>query len=347
MIKLLIVDDSALMRKLLEKIFNETGEFDLRIARSGEEALEEIARDRPDVVTLDINMPGMGGLACLDRIMIEHPTPVVMVSSLTAEGERMTLEALRCGAVDFVTKPGRAISLEIDTLRVQLLEKVRAASRARLRGTHRLKERVRHRIGAPPARRESEPGEGLVLVGTSTGGPPALELLLQNLPEGFRWPVVVAQHMPAGFTAALARRLDGLCAMTVVELDEPVVLRPGHAYIGKGDADIVIGRTAGALTGMSMAADRLYPWHPSTDRLVSSAMAACAPRRLIGVLMTGMGNDGAQAMTLLRAAGGRTIAEAEETAVIWGMPGELVKAGGAGWVLPLPKIAPLLRSLAG
>ena len=347
MIKLLIVDDSALMRKLLEKIFNEAGDFGLRIARSGEEALAEIARERPDVVTLDINMPGMGGLACLDRIMIEHPCPVVMVSSLTAEGERMTLEALRRGAVDFVTKPAGAISLEIDTLSAQLLEKVRAASRARLRGSLRLQERVRHRIGAEPARRKAAPGEGLVLVGTSTGGPPALEMLLQALPAGFRWPVVVAQHMPAGFTAALARRLDGLCAITVVELDEPVVLLPGHAYIGKGDADIVIGRTAGALTGMSTAADRLYPWHPSTDRLVRSALAACAPSRLIGVLMTGMGNDGAQAMAQLYAEGGRTIAEAEETAVVWGMPGELVKAGGAGWVLPMPEIAPLLKTLAG
>jgi two-component system, chemotaxis family, protein-glutamate methylesterase/glutaminase len=347
-IKLLVVDDSALMRKLLEKIFAAEGDFELRFARGGEEALAEIARARPDVVTLDINMPDMDGLACLDRIMIEHPCPVVMVSSFSASGGQLTLEALRRGAVDFVAKPAGAISLEIDTLRVQLLEKVRAASRAKLRGTHRLQERVRHRIGAaaPLRRRRADAGEGLVLVGTSTGGPPALEALLQPLPEEFRWPVVVAQHMPAGFTAALARRLDGICAVTVTELDEQVVLRPGNIYIGKGDADIVINRTAGGLTGMSVAADRSYPWHPSADRLVRSAMLACEPHQLIGVLMTGMGSDGAQAMVRLHQAGGRTIAEAEETAVVWGMPGELVNAGGADWVLPLPEIAPLLRRLA-
>jgi two-component system, chemotaxis family, protein-glutamate methylesterase/glutaminase len=348
-IKLLIVDDSALMRKLLEKIFMAEGDFDLRFARGGEEALAEIARERPDVVTLDINMPDMDGLACLDRIMIEHPCPVVMVSSFSARGGQLTLEALRRGAVDFVAKPAGAISLEIDTLRVQLLEKVRAASRAKLRGTHRLQERIRHRLGAvaPLRRRGAEAGDGLVLVGTSTGGPPALEALLQPLPAGFRWPVVVAQHMPAGFTGALARRLDGICAVSVIELDEQVVLRPGNIYIGKGDADVVINRTAGGLTGMSVTADRNYPWHPSADRLVRSAMLACEPRQLIGVLMTGMGSDGAQAMAGLHRAGGRTIAEAEETAVVWGMPGELVNAGGADWVLPLPEIAPLLRRLVG
>jgi two-component system chemotaxis response regulator CheB len=348
-IKLLVVDDSALMRKLLDKIFAAEGDFDLRFARSGAEALAEIARDRPDVVTLDINMPDMDGLACLDRIMIEHPCPVVMVSSFSASGGQLTLEALRRGAIDFVAKPAGAISLEIDTLRLQLLEKVRAASRAKLRNTHRLQERVRHRMGtaAPLRRRGVAAGEGLVLVGTSTGGPPALEALLLPLPEGFRWPVVVAQHMPAGFTAALARRLDGICAVTVIELDEQVVLRPGNIYIGKGDADIVINSTPGGFMGMSVAADRNYPWHPSTDRLVRSAMAACDPRQLVGVLMTGMGNDGAQAMTQLHQAGGRTIAEAEETAVVWGMPGELVKAGGAGWVVALHEITPLLRRLVG
>jgi two-component system chemotaxis response regulator CheB len=350
-IDLLIVDDSALMRKLLEKIFAGEGDFTLRFARGGVAALQEIARARPDVVTLDINMPDMDGLTCLDRIMVEMPCPVVMVAGRTADAATLALEALRRGAVDFVAKPAGPISLEIDGLSAQLIAKVRAASKARLRGSLRLTERVRHRIGAPSAslRRKAAPGEGLVLIGTSTGGPPALETVLTQLPGDFRWPIVVAQHMPAAFTKAFARRLDQLCELTVLELDAQVVLRPGHAYIAKGEADAVIGRSAGAgeLTGMSIAADRDYPWHPSADRLVRSAMAVCPPGGMIGVLMTGMGNDGAAAMAALHEAGGRAIAEAEQSAVVWGMPGELVKAGGADWVVPLSGIGPLLRRLAG
>jgi len=222
-----------------------------------------------------------------------------------------------------------------------------------------LKERVRHRIsgGASALRRRPEDrgahgapvrasGEGLVLVGTSTGGPPALEALLKPLPADFAWPIVVAQHMPATFTGALARRLDALVALSVVEVVRPVQLQAGCVYIGKGDADIVIARRPAGLVVLPTRSDMNYPWHPSTERLVVSAMEHVAPRQIIGVLMTGMGNDGAGAMASLHARGGRTIAESEETAVVWGMPGELVAAGGADWVLPLPQIAGWLRKLA-
>ena len=357
MIKVLVVDDSALMRKLLGRIFSAEADFEVQFARNGLEALELLAAFRPDVVTLDIHMPQMDGLACLDRIMIEHPCPVVMVSSLTAEGAEVTLQALRLGAIDFVAKPEGAISLHIDELSDELLTKVRAASTARIRSSARLKERVRHRIGrdAPAipsehGRREPrEPrravGEGLVLVGTSTGGPPALEALLTALPADFRWPIVVAQHMPASFTGALARRLDGVSALSVVEVLRTLQLQPGCVYIGKGDADLAIDRRASGLVVMPVRSRADYPWHPSTDRLVRSAMDHVSPAQLVGVLMTGMGSDGAEAMTLLHARGGRTIAEAEETAVVWGMPGELVAAGGADWVLPLPEIARWLAKL--
>ena len=195
MTKVLVVDDSALMRKLLGRIFSKEADFEVQFARNGLEALELLAAFRPDVVTLDIHMPQMDGLACLDRIMIERPCPVVMVSSLTAEGADVTLQALRLGAIDFVAKPEGAISLHIDDLTDELINKVRAASTARIRSSARLKERVRHRIGrdSPGIRlKEGHPehgrrdgreprraaGEGLVLVGTSTGGPPALEALL-------------------------------------------------------------------------------------------------------------------------------------------------------------------------
>ena len=181
-------------------------------------------------------------------------------------------------------------------------------------------------------------------MGTSTGGPPALEALLAPLPADFPWPIVVAQHMPATFTGPLARRLDGLCALTVSEVTQPTPLKAGHVYIGRGDADVIISRRAAGLVAMP-APPQAYPWHPSTERLVRSAMELIPPGQLIGVLMTGMGNDGSKAMADLHGLGGKTIAEAEETAVVWGMPGELVKAGGADWIEPLPRIASRLRSL--
>jgi two-component system chemotaxis response regulator CheB len=188
-------------------------------------------------------------------------------------------------------------------------------------------------------------GEGLVLVGISTGGPPALETLLMALPQTFPWPILIAQHMPAGFTGAFARRLNGICALDVLEAARAMVMRPGSVYIGRGDADIVVTRRPAGLTVMAVPAKATYPWHPSADRLVRSALEHVPAKQLVGVLMTGMGTDGAEAMAELRVKGGKTIAEAEETAVVWGMPGELVKAGGADWILPLPRIADRLRKL--
>jgi two-component system, chemotaxis family, protein-glutamate methylesterase/glutaminase len=185
----------------------------------------------------------------------------------------------------------------------------------------------------------------MVLVGTSTGGPPALEALLVALPDTFPWPILVAQHMPAGFTGPLAKRLDGICALNVVEASRAMPIQPGCVYIGRGDADIVVSRRAAGLVVTAAPARRTYLWHPSTDRLVRTAMEHMPASQLIGVLMTGMGDDGADAMTELRAKGGRTIAEAEETAIVWGMPGELVRKGGADWVLPLPRIARRLEAL--
>ena len=356
MIKVLVVDDSALARKLFGGVLASEVDFEVAFARNGVEALEQLEAFAPDVITLDVNMPMMDGLACLDRIMVERPCPVVMVSSLTAEGAEATLEALRLGAVDFVPKPEGAVSLRMAEFAPKLVLKVRAAASAKLRASRRLQDRVRHRIGgAPPALRPpsrampptnaAKRAGGLVVLGTSTGGPPALESVLASLPADFPWPIVIAQHMPATFTGPLARRLDTLCAIDVVEVVRAVTLQPGCAYIGRGDADVVIARRGAGLVAMAAPSHPDHPWHPSTDRLVRSAMEHVSADRLVGVLMTGMGNDGAAAMTELHTRGGRTIAESEESAVIWGMPGELVKAKGADWVLPLPKIAERLQKL--
>ena len=353
MIKVLVVDDSALMRKLLGKIFSSEADFTVEFAANGLDAIASAKTFLPDVVTLDIHMPKMDGLACLDRLMVERPTPVVMVSSLTEADADATLEAFRLGAVDFVAKPQGAVSLYIDELAPELVRKVRAAAGARIRSSLRLSERVRHRIGGPqvsrprpiPATDGPVEGKGVVLVGISTGGPPALEILLTELPGDFSWPLVIAQHMPATFTGPLANRLNGCSRLTVLEVREPVLLEKGCAYIAQGGADIVLTRRPVGLVAMPVAAEQGYPWHPSVDRLVRSALDHVPARQLLGVLMTGMGNDGAAAMARMRAEGGRTIAEAEESAVVWGMPGELVAADGADWIVPLSGIAGRLRKL--
>jgi two-component system chemotaxis response regulator CheB len=366
-IKLLIVDDSALMRKVLEGMFREEGGFDIRLARDGAEALDLVRSFDPNVVTLDVQMPGMDGLTCLGRIMLEMPRPVVMISSLTEEGAEATLEAMELGALDFVAKPSGTVSLAIDQLRPLLVEKVRGAAQARIRRTLRLTERIRHQLGTMPRRGESavprravppksglpaaraarpartlqQAGQepGLVLIGTSTGGPVALDIVLPQLPADFPWPVMVAQHMPANFTGPFARRLDRQCALQVVEVSSPMLLRSGTVYIGRGDADLVVARRAAGASAMSVPAQRDYPWHPSVERLVNSALEHYDASRLVGVLLTGMGRDGSDAMTRLREQGGGTVAEAESTATVWGMPGELVKNGGAEFVRPIDNVA--------
>jgi two-component system chemotaxis response regulator CheB len=359
-IRLLIADDSALMRKLLEGIFREEGDFDIRLARNGAEALELVRSFDPAVVTLDVQMPGMDGLTCLRQIMIESPRPVVMISALTEEGAEATLEAVELGAVDFIAKPGGTVSLEIDRLRPLLVEKVRGAASVRIRRTLRLAERIRHQFrGAgvlprqmPPQRvaaaaSKTDPKLGLVLIGTSTGGPAALDVVLPQLPLGLPWPVLVAQHMPAAFTGPFAKRLDRQCGLQVVEVNRPMPLQAGTVYIGRGDADLIVAPRSTGMIAMSVPSQRDYPWHPSVERMVTSALEHYDATQLIGVLMTGMGRDGADAMTRLHEQGGRTVAEAESSAIVWGMPGELVRNGGAEQVRPVEEIAEAIVQLVG
>lgn len=366
MTRLLIVDDSALMRRVLGDVFQNVPGFEVAFARDGVEALAQVHAFKPDVITLDVQMPRMDGLSCLDRIMVERPCPVVMVSALTAEGADATLEALELGAVDFVAKPDGAVSLAIEDFAPILIEKVVTAAASRVRRSHRLAERLRARHGAiassPTSRAPAVPRgkpapawkpqpagmpPGLVIIGTSTGGPPALDAVLTEIPVDFPWPILVAQHMPAAFTASLAQRLDRLCALRVIEVARPTPLVPGCIYIARGDADMTVSRRVAGPVALSTPSSPEHRWHPSVDRLVDSAAAAMPPERLVGVLMTGMGNDGARSMAALRAAGGRTIAESEDSAVIWGMPGELVKAGGADVVAPVDAIAGRIRAMVG
>lgn len=363
MIKLLVVDDSALMRKLIVQIFSAEGDFDIRIARDGEDALAQAHEFRPDVITLDVNMPRMDGLTCLSRIMAEAPCPVVMVSSLTEKGALATFEAMSLGAVDYIPKPDGTISMNIDKISEMLVEKIRTAARAKLRRAKGLASRIREQNlraqltrgqdkGQPGKRlgvRAKAPlaadvGTGLVLMGVSTGGPGALEELLPALPANFPWPVAVVQHMPASFTGFFTTRMNGICALEVVEVVRPMPIEPGRIYIARGDADMTVGQRTDSMMLMPRPAAEQYLWHPSVDCLVASALEHYPPAALVGVLLTGMGYDGAESMTRLRASGGRTIAQDEETSVVYGMPMELAKRGGADVVLPLEKIARQLRA---
>jgi two-component system chemotaxis response regulator CheB len=358
MTRLLVVDDSALMRRQLVALFEAAGGFVIEQARTGREAIEANKRFAPDVVTLDVNMPEMDGVTALAQMMLDRPVPVVMVSSLTERGALVTLEALNLGAVDYVLKPGGTISLSLTDVQDELLRKVRAARRARVRAPVATTTRVRttHTAGAAvkaapaaappaapvataPAPRRLPTSEGLVVVGVSTGGPRTLEEILPALPADYPWPVLVAQHMPAAFTRPFAERLNAACALEVLEVTQPTPVEPGRIYVAKGGADMVVTRRAGVLTVLPKPEHPDHLWHPSVDLLMASVLEHYPASRVVGVLLTGMGYDGAETYTELKKRGGKTIAEDERSCVVYGMPGELVARGGAGIVLTSDKIA--------
>jgi two-component system chemotaxis response regulator CheB len=349
MIKLLIVDDSALMRRQLAAVFQAAGGFDIRQARNGKEAIAENIAFQPAVITLDINMPEMDGLTALSVIMTERPVPVVMVSSLTEQGALATLEALNMGAVDYIPKPGGTISLTIAEIERELLAKVRAAARSQLRRPAAMaKASSRANVGSGAlARLRSAPrrgpaqgaGDGLVLIGVSTGGPRTLEEILPLLPADFPWPVLVAQHMPGAFTKSFADRLNRVCPLTVTEVAGPCAVSPGHIYIARGSADMTLAQRNTGVHALSRPETAQYIWHPSVELLARSALAVCPAPSLVAVMLTGMGNDGADGFAEIARRGGRTIAESDETAIVYGMPRELVDRGGATAVLPAYRIA--------
>ena len=368
MTRLLIVDDSALMRRQLSQIFAAAGGFEISQARNGREAVELNRSFLPDVVTLDINMPEMDGLTFLSRLMIERPKPVVMISSLTEKGALATFEALEMGAVDFVHKPDGTVTHNIAKIEKEIVDKVRAAMGSRFSRARGLRQRMRAEreggrisLGSKPAAPvkpvfaaplvkpagSADTPPSVVLIGVSTGGPGTLEEILTPLPADFPWAILVAQHMPAGFTGVFARRLDDACAITVREVAQPMPIEAGTVYIGRGDADFVVTRRGRQLMASAVPSSAEWFWHPSVNHLVYSAMKHLPPAQLIGVLLTGMGNDGAEAMTALHKAGGQTIAESEESAVVFGMPQELIKLGGAEIVLAAGQVAGKLLEWVG
>lgn len=346
--KVLIVDDSALMRRSLAEMLSELRGTEVIVARDGADALAVVQRERPDVITLDINMPNMDGLTCLSHIMTRFPTPVVMVSSLTDSSAIATFEALEMGAVDYIAKPGGTVSLNIREVRNQLIIKVRAAYRQRRQIASGGRAQGIMPSDLPPqvSRSLDTLVRGVVVIGVSTGGPSTLERILPFLSSDFPLPIVVCQHMPASFTRVFAERLDGRCTLEVMEVSKATEMKAGTVYVCKGDADAVFGIRGNKPYILPMPADASYNWHPSVSRMTASIAQRFPAERVVGVMLTGMGNDGAEEMKALHSRGSTTLAEAEKDCAVFGMPKALIDLGGAQRILEVSRMPAAITAAA-
>lgn len=345
--RVLIIDDSALVRSLLTEIINTQPDMEaIGAAPDPLVAREMIRAMNPDVLTLDVEMPKMDGLDFLERLMRLRPTPVVMVSTLTERGADTTIRALELGAIDFVAKPKLGIAAGLSDLGRDICEKIRVASRARM---HR--HVVRTATDEPAARPAASKlatsysrlsTEKLIIIGASTGGTEAIREVLTQLPADSP-AVLITQHMPPGFTKSFAQRLDGLCRITVSEAVDGERVLPGHAYIAPGDRHLRLARSG---ANYMVALDDGPPVNrhrPSVEVLFRSAAQLAGPNAL-GVMLTGMGKDGAAAMLEMKQAGAFNLAQDEASCVVFGMPKEAIAAGAVDEVLPVTKIADRLLS---
>ena len=358
-IRILVVDDSPFMRKSLQKMLEEAP--DLKVvatARDGVDALEKIEEHQPDIVTLDIEMPRMDGLTCLKKIMATRPMPVLMVSSLTQEGAQATLDALSIGALDFIPKESSFASLSILQIQHDLQEKVRRlATSPRFHrpapGPHpptpapaparpALPERPAPPAAPAGAGIPASPLAELLLIGSSTGGPKALQDFLPGLPGALPVPCLIVQHMPSTFTRPFAERLDGLCQVHVKEAELGEPLKAGTVYIAPGGIHMTYG-ARGPKGCVELSPEPMSSLHrPSVDVLFMSVAELYKGQVFAGIL-TGMGADGAKGLEQLKRKGAHTLAEAEESCVVYGMPRAAVERGCVDTVAPLPDIAGHIR----
>ena len=335
-IRVLIVDDSAIVRKILTDAL--AGEPDLEVVGSAPDpyvARDKILALRPDVLTLDIEMPRMDGLTFLKKLMHFHPLPTVVISSLAQPSCRAAVQALELGAVEVLAKPGGPYS--VGELQHTLAAKIRAAASSRVRRAKPMPEPSAG--GAPPpavAIRPPLPPDTVIAIGASTGGTEAIASVLTKLP-GSSPGIVIAQHIPPQFSRAFAHRLNEICALEVKEAEEGDVVRPGVALVAPGDFHMLLRSAGGRYYVSVKTGPRVSYQRPSVDVLFSS-VAEAAANRAIGVLLTGMGADGAQGLLKMRQAGARTIAQDEATCVVFGMPREAILLGAAEQVSPLPAI---------
>lgn len=341
-----MVDDSAFMRKILRNMLTS----DSRItvvgdARNGEQALAQVKVLKPDVMTLDIEMPGINGLEVLRRLMDAAPMPVIMVSSLTEQGAKATLTALELGAVDYIPKHLQGSAVNIIAIQHELIEKVVAAHEMRPKLANIMRshdascapsqsESVMQRVAASTASR----GTHLVAIGSSTGGPKALQSILPSLPKDFPAAILIVQHMPKFFTGPFAQRLDQLSEIEVREAVDGDVLAPGLALLAPGGIHLTVERRPSADVTVVLTAHPTTRHMPSADVMMVSVAGVFASRA-VGVILTGMGHDGQEGMKAIKAARGRTIAQDEQTCAVYGMPKAVAECGLADKVVPLGRIA--------
>jgi len=354
--RVVVVDDSALVRSLLTEIINRQVDMECIGAAADPLVAREMIRNlNPDVITLDVEMPRMDGIDFLSKLMRLRPMPVVMVSTLTERGADVTLRALELGAVDFVAKPKIGVADGLRLLAEDITDKVRIAAKAHIRKTHvpaptpAGSPAAAARPAAPVSALGRLSTEKIIFIGASTGGTEATKEVLVNLPPDCP-AVVITQHMPPGFTKSYAARLDGLCKIRVAEARDGERILPGHAYIAPGGFHLSVERSGANYIARVQDGEPVNRHKPSVEVLFKSAARVVGPNAL-GIMLTGMGADGAKAMKELRDAGSYNYVQDEATCVVFGMPREAINAGAAHEVLPLTHIAPKLverlRSTAG
>ena len=337
------MDDSAFMRKLVTELIEGSNEFRVvGTARHGLDALQKVQTLDPDIVTLDIEMPELDGLGALERIMREAPRPVVMLTAATGAGDELALRALERGAVEFVRKPSGPISLDLAVIRDELLGALRAAAQVNLDSVHDLVPRATREAATTTA-----PGGAsrfVIAIAASTGGPRALAELVPALPAQLDASVLIVQHMPPGFTKTLADRLDSVSALTVREAVHGETIEPGHVYVAPGGRHMRVQSVGHARIIALDDSPPVWGVRPSADPLFRS-VADAAGSAAIGVVLTGMGRDGAAGLRTIKDAGGVGIAQDKESSIIFGMPQAAAAAGGATLVLPLAAIASTLATM--
>lgn len=346
-VKVLVVDDSAFMRTVISDMINRSN--DLMVvgtARDGNDALAKINQMNPDVVTMDVEMPQMDGLSALERIMQEHPVPVIMLSSLTKHGAEQTLKALQLGAVDFIGKPAGRLSPDITQIKDDILEKIRVAAGAKKKLQNLISRIPETNITSPQVSAPKVVPYGsklnkLVLIGTSTGGPKALYQVLPHFPASINAGILVVQHMPPGFTKSLAERLDSMSQIRVKEAEHGEKIVPGTAYIAPGDFHLkVIAQGVAGTKELIVNLDKSPPrgaLRPAADVMLES-VAQEFWSHMVCVIMTGMGHDGAAALPALKQKGAQIIAEDQSTCIVYGMPKAAVETGLVDRVVRLPDI---------
>lgn len=337
MLRVMVVDDSAFMRFSIIQQLNEDPEIQVvGSASNGNEALRLIPQLLPDVITLDVEMPHLDGLSTLREIMKKFPRPVIMVSSLTKEGASETIQALMLGAVDFFPKPDNR--LDIRVAMGEIIAKIKLAAKARVkRATFNLVKTVPPQAGSQSdkALHSYSKLDPVILIGSSTGGPGALSEIIPALPANLPSPVVIVQHMPAGFTRSLSERLNSLSPLNVKEAEPGDALMVGQVLVAPGGFHMTLDENERVALNQKPA---VHGVRPAVDVTLNS-MNKHFGKNMIGVILTGMGSDGAMGMSILHSAGGYVIAEDESTCVVWGMPRSVVEAGAANAILPRPKIA--------